>query len=268
MPKTCAFCGAPPPLTVEHLWPSWLRKLLHGDPKTRAPVTQHVFLERPAGRPQTRQQPSLLWCARIVCSRCNGGWMADLDRAVRPFVERIVVGKRTTLSRTDQKQMARWVAKTAMVFTYTTPRRPIPANQRHYLRLQLRPPPSSQAWIGIRSAEEGIAVGGVLSFGLGNRPEPESKTNRAYLVTLGIGYLVIAFFGHDLGFEVPWARPLLEPIWPVSESPIKWPPKYVFGSIDDLANDAELEGHVRDSLASRGVALMRVDAPSMAPPAY
>ncbi|MDX6511221.1 MAG: hypothetical protein QOE36_725, partial [Gaiellaceae bacterium] len=93
-------------------------------------------------------------------------------------------------------------------------------------------------------------------------PEAREESGRAYVVTFGIGHLVGALFGHNLPFEIPWgSREGLEAIWPVAGPTFEWPPKYVIGSVEDLANDPGFERHLTAALASRGITLQRMRFP-------
>jgi hypothetical protein len=264
--ETCVWCGGGP-MTLEHLWADWVAGVLHSKAKKpkkgrrKTPVTPHESRSDLSSE-FTREwrMSSLQQTVRISCKACNNGWIESFDRTGRPVLTPLLrAERRTTLDADEQRIIARWIAKTAMIIVQLSDRRPIPRSQHYYLRTHRRPPPSTQVWIGARTAEEGVWLGHVPSVLLRQHEEAEEES-RAYLVTFGVGHLVCSFFGHDLGFEIPWTNRIgLEQVWPVVEPTIEWPPKCVFGSLEHLANDPSFEQHVEAGLAARGITLERVE---------
>lgn len=111
MKRACAFCGrTDQKITGEHLWPNWIRKLL---PPGRRRVALQLH-----DRPPTEWHKTNDMGARVndVCRPCNTGWMERLERSVRPFLEPMISGKKTTLLSTDQQHsFAVWAQKCAHV---------------------------------------------------------------------------------------------------------------------------------------------------------
>jgi hypothetical protein len=250
--ETCVFCGGSP-LTREHVWPDWIRRLIYGKGK-RGPRSEQLREgSRPGEERKVWHMPALSLQAKIVCEECNQGWMSELEVQTSPVLTPMILGNRVRLDAAAQRLLARWITKTAMVFLRATPRpSAIPPNQYRYLRDHRRPPPSSQAWIGIRTAEEGVAAGKVAAYSFRDRPRGGEELGRAYLVTLGIGHLVGALFGHNLAFEIPWQRPpAFQPVWPVVRRIVEWPPQDLIGPLDDLDDDAGFREYVEDALLER-----------------
>jgi hypothetical protein len=184
--------------------------------------------------------------------------MHDLEKAARPALTEMIMGRRITLDKEGQVIVARWFVKTAMMFALATPRRLVIApNQYRYLFDHRRPPPETQVWLGIRTAAEGVAGGLFQSVLLKDRPDEIGERGRAYALTIGVGHLVGVVFGHNLPFEMPWTRSVgLQQIWPTL-GPVEWPPKYVFGPFENFADDPAFEKHVTTALASRGITIIR-----------
>jgi hypothetical protein len=53
---------------------------------------------------------------RIVCARCNTGWMSDLEKLSKPIIVPLMHGIPSTLTVRDQVIIAKWLCKTAMVY--------------------------------------------------------------------------------------------------------------------------------------------------------
>lgn len=260
------FCGGRP-LTNEHVWPDWIGRLFFGyEPGGRAPLSAHR-VSSSVGSERNRQwtAPSFTTKAKIVCDDCNHGWMSELENAAEPILTPMLQGKRLILDDEAQTIVARWLTKTAMMFQHTTPRRPIPERHFRYLRDHLRPPPSSQVWLGARTAEDGGVISGLQSSRL--RPLPEDQNGpvyNSYLVTIGIAAFIGQVFGHDIPrFDFQWGHEgrfasAVEQIWPAVE-PIKWPPKHIVRSVEDFAKDPGFGRHLVRSFAGQGVEMRIVD---------
>jgi hypothetical protein len=54
--------------------------------------------------------------AKVACADCNNGWMSDLEKAAKRRVPPLVHGLPSSLSRVDCAVLARWAAKTALMF--------------------------------------------------------------------------------------------------------------------------------------------------------
>src|SRR4051794_23390312 len=111
----CAFCGADEKLTKEHLWSRWIRE-------HRPEIGELPHVREGSDQPRevfTTQTFELT--VRAVCADCNGGWMRQLEEAVRPFIAGMIVGRGRDLATGGQTAMATWAVKTALMFQYTHP---------------------------------------------------------------------------------------------------------------------------------------------------
>lgn len=263
MAKTCPFCGRNGPFNSEHVWPDWIGRLVFGYKRgASAPKAPHRRSSSiPSESDATWQAPSFTTTTNAICADCNGGWMSDLEDAAAPVLTPLLLGKRALLNLADQALVSRWVAKTAMTFQLTTPRRPIPPNHYRYLRDHLLPPPSAQVWIGIRTAEDGVVVSGLQSArirvpGGGT----EDAFHSAYLVTVGIALFAAQLSGNDLPrFDFSWGHDgeftnALQPVWPTTD-PVEWPPRQPIRSIQAVGEDVHFQAHLTRSLAAHGVRL-------------
>ena len=53
--------------------------------------------------------------ARVVCARCNNGWMSSLETSASSIVTRLVVEESSVLDISDQATLAHSAAKTALM---------------------------------------------------------------------------------------------------------------------------------------------------------
>ena len=95
--RVCVFCGGSG-LTKEHVWPQWLNALpeVHGpdpQPHVRRPhvvlgMTRDPATGFPVHHPEQRgtEQPPWDLQVRVVCGRCNSGWMAARERRIKPLL--------------------------------------------------------------------------------------------------------------------------------------------------------------------------------------
>ncbi len=56
-----------------------------------------------------------------ICKECNGGWMSDMERTIKPSLTPLIIGTaQSRLSPTIQCRIAAWCYKTALVFDLIT----------------------------------------------------------------------------------------------------------------------------------------------------
>jgi hypothetical protein len=110
--KTCVFCGEQGSLTREHIWPDWLSKmyLRKGDEKHLFGSKTH--LNKDLVRDGTHERPGHLFSLRnrVVCQRCNNGWMSKVESETKPIVVRLISGEKHKLSRDELDVLSFWVA--------------------------------------------------------------------------------------------------------------------------------------------------------------
>ena len=149
MPSFCIFCGGRP-LTREHIWADWFRAYL---PRTlpfyhsgrivlNEDNTQTRGSKKMSGDPKSRK-------LRIVCNKCNNGWMSDLQNATKPILTPLLHHQQITLSEQRQRQLATWVAMTVICAEYLQPASvSIPVTARRWLFTNRTAPDNMRIWIG------------------------------------------------------------------------------------------------------------------------
>jgi hypothetical protein len=176
--------------------------------------------------------PAFSTRARVVCERCNGGWMSRLEVVCKPLLLPLVEDHRRTLDAFVHPPIATWAHKTAMTLAQTMPadtHHPPSALLRQLIDIRL-PPAAGSVWLG-RLADERMAaqfwptrvreldVAGIDAEG--------------YWATLSVGQLVLQTFANTLppsihGSQVnlglgPFADALIR-IWPPQSGFVEWPP--------------------------------------------
>jgi hypothetical protein len=107
----CIFCGAPPPLTDEHVWSQWLAIDVPELGGFGTEITGIVGAPESLRR-QRRKASSLK--PKVVCAACNNGWMSRLQQSAKPYLLPMIRGEECTLDAPGQEIVAAWLTMTAM----------------------------------------------------------------------------------------------------------------------------------------------------------
>lgn len=111
--RKCIFCGVPPPLTREHVIPSWLQKYVGGGEPSEFVGTRTSFIGMPLDE---RRASGGSYTLKSVCGTCNHGWMSQLETrfaALLPRLEADVNPKR--FNKAERASIAKWIIKTGIV---------------------------------------------------------------------------------------------------------------------------------------------------------
>jgi len=114
----CWMCGRAGPLTEEHAFPDWVRKIFARDGNDIALSDQRAGVTR---RSRTWTNSSGEIVVRSVCGPCNNGWMSGLEGRCKPILEPLITGHPARLGPDAQAVLALWAVKTAWVFQSTNP---------------------------------------------------------------------------------------------------------------------------------------------------
>ncbi len=101
------------PVTLEHVWPDWVRRNVFPDEGPR----RHVAAVNDEPIREWTAPPATLK-AKIVCESCNSGWMSDIEKHVAPLLTPMANGEAVKLLAEDQLWIGRWALKTGLVFNY------------------------------------------------------------------------------------------------------------------------------------------------------
>lgn len=223
--RTCIFCGGRP-LTKEHVWPAWLSERFGNRPLT---------IERFAARSEVVRFTTnrLDFRGRVVCARCNNGWMSDMENAVKGIFEAIFEERPFTLGYPGQRAVAAWAMKTAMVMEHTFASGGAAVfyrqNEREALRNEVSLPNNTTVLIGTSAASRFVYAYTVplQAASIAALSTPVAPAN---VITFGLGPLVLQVES-DRWQEVtgrvgwPWPRPATKYgdwIHPMGRA-IEWP---------------------------------------------
>jgi hypothetical protein len=113
--RVCVFCGASN-LTREHVLPNWISKMF------TAKLTATTTIEK-QGQPDKIYKSALLQHkVKVVCAKCNNGWMSQLESDVKSILSRMLfaLDQGTALGAKEQNILAFWAQKTVMILDLST----------------------------------------------------------------------------------------------------------------------------------------------------
>jgi hypothetical protein len=225
MARKCIFCDEIVD-SREHVWPEWVLERL-------PPQKISGFVGRHKNLKFSRE-----FTVGCVCQRrCNGGWMSELERANIPILGEALMDKSMFLDSLQQRTIAAWAVKTAMVLEATIPGTEFTfysASERQNMRSSWSIPERTAVWLG---RYLGVGLGAWQSGLLGHYPDdPGRYPIRAS--TILMGSLVIQVLCGRVPdkhrhptvpispAQGPWNEILVE-AWP-STRQIYWPPVLAF----------------------------------------
>lgn len=241
MQRTCVFCGKPGKLEREHIISDWI-----SDSLKLAGLTPPIKHEMKSG------ERIIVWIGanrlevapKCVCRTCNGGWMSDLEVAVRPVLEPLLYAKERTVSPAEQTLIATWLAVKAVAVRYgLSPPEPLEQSWRRWIYTHREPPPTWYAWLGLYGGPKPASLEHraiTIDTGALQRPVVVPPTPNGLLLTVTIGALLLQIIGINGGYVRHPGPPGLARIWPPPHHVIEWPPFIGHG-------DATLQG-IRESL--------------------
>src|SRR4051794_25178294 len=178
----CARCEISPRLPSPS--PAPHRASARSSPSPPGHACARARSDQPAGtaEPRTSRERVFVQRARVVCKRCNNGWMSDLEGANRRFLEAALHGRGSELHRGRQRALAAWAHKTAIVINaglFRAHRTGMAPEHAHYLREQGQPPDDVGIWVTSVTAEEPawVSSNGLALSSPGQRVSDEDPPN-------------------------------------------------------------------------------------------
>jgi hypothetical protein len=247
MANPCIFCGDDRDrLSDEHVVADWISDLFSAYPTG---IAQLVGSD---GRIRQWDQVPFQQKVKVVCEKCNTGWMASLEREAKPILTPMLLGQRQEVRPRTQKLLALWVVKTALVMEHLQPKaRVIPDSEYRSLYLSRSPLPTHLVWLGHQTVPRdrtGDLLGAVRKQPITHMnadPASEgqilqwvSEGRKMYRMTFRVGNLVAQVFGHDFPISLniegpPQQAQLVRRIWPITGR-FKWPPPRSLDEIGGL----------------------------------
>jgi hypothetical protein len=247
MANACVFCGTTTEkITNEHVFADWISELFGHEPEGAAELIESDGSTRAFPAVPFQQK------VRVVCKPCNEGWMSGLEVAVKDFLAPMLLeGQQTTLSPDEQRALATWSVKTAMMMDHLHPKElVVPVVQFSEFYAAMAPLPGHLVWLGFRERlddkTERPLLGSVLKQSVGEflvTPDAAKETEQwhkegrnVYRVTFMIGHVAFQVFGHNLlthmRVEVPPGAPVLSING--DSQPVTWPPAAPIETIGGL----------------------------------
>jgi hypothetical protein len=223
MPRSCVFCGGSP-VTREHVWPGWFRRIEGIEEK----LPHRVVMEERGEVMDDRewQKKPFELTVRAVCGRCNNGWMAELEEEAKLVMEGMLAGRGRVLHSGAQRTLAKWATKTAMMQDLQWIPRARAIFPGHYLHLyeEGEPAPGTQVWLAAYSAAQ-AAVAGVAALEVGTTANPNPERRNLFVWTFTVGRLAFQVLGTTdpvlAGLEVNWQNARVLRLWPAGPS-VTW----------------------------------------------
>lgn len=227
--RTCVFCRRSAS-SREHLLPQWLQGVLPADEP--GVHSLEIGMVDPSKREWMRRP--FREKTRIVCERCNNGWMSTLEMAAQPILTPAIQGTRCLLTADQQRIAATWAFKTCLVYQASQAERPIaPASHFFDLRRFKRPPRQVSIWMGSHyRARQDPANSGYIQRPLALEEPPADPSLdglMGYLCFLAVGGVSFVVVGHryrspaEISYEGFLAK-ALDQIWPHPSGVLLWPP--------------------------------------------
>ncbi|HZD69827.1 MAG TPA: hypothetical protein VFA45_13250 [Actinomycetes bacterium] len=228
----CAFCHSPE-VTDEHVWPKWISRMFRDQ-------GSGLFMPSPYGRRRLRS----IDITAPVCKTCNHRWLSVLENDVQPVLSRLIRGQEGTLDPDQQRLLATWAVKTALMLDLGGRRPFIPTGFYREFRLRRCPLSSQVVWLGAYRGSRYAAWAShrALHVGISSDEPPNG-----FVSTFTAFRAVFQVAGHFTrgNMHVEDRRLMiaaLARIWPPRAESIDWPPqKLAFGddSLAELAQSIE-----------------------------
>ena len=263
-PGRCVFCldGAVPgnPMTGEHLWSDWMSKaklLPEGGEYIEFKNTfRRQSSESISLFTRTRQGTANTKTIKVVCQRCNSGWMGTLEREARPFLTPLIQGASILLDSRIRRTLAEWVVMKVLIAEHNQysghPADPIfDQAARTTFKGSRAIPDGIRIVIGMQESMKWVtgfhrhATGLGFTSNLPPSPPPITRTKNVQSVTWGMGkFLVHVTAATDpnvFGMFALEQTESLQALWPLTIADITWPPRFFVTDpfIDDLASALE-----------------------------
>jgi len=241
IPATCLFCDSDAD-SREHLFPDWLNDVLgYVHPTLLFSGDREWKADRPASHK-----------LRVVCQRCNNGWMSRIEKNAQPVLTPLILGQGHQIGSDQQAMLARWAYSRAVVgeqLAEWPDDQRIPEGHRLWLPNYNEPPLSVEVFAGTTDGQWWMPVEGQVGnvhfsqtkmIANEDQRDPVFAGDRhlasrvaadplvGYSATILIRHLALQVVGSLVeGASFNYPHPLksyLTRIWPVGAT-IDWPSK-------------------------------------------
>ncbi|MGA6175385.1 hypothetical protein ACPEIF_34700 [Streptomyces sp. NPDC012600] len=219
---SCVFCGGAP-VTKEHVFPQWLNEHLRpGRQRTEQARYGNGAYDK------TRETVGLDFTVKKVCAPCNNGWMSQMEVASRDVLTPLITGQDLSLiSLPQQRQIALWATKTAMMADQTQHTPLLPSHHLRRLRTHRAIPGGTRVWIGGCPQREPLVTSLTVKVDLTNVSAPGSPQPVGFYCPMKIGHLCLYVYFPAVDVVIQHAREFhlsVARIWPRRSSTLPFPP--------------------------------------------
>ncbi|MDA0181471.1 hypothetical protein OJ997_14295 [Solirubrobacter phytolaccae] len=211
--------------------PKWMMHSLHGAGKL-----DHEYTDYGA------DSPTLQWSAvrpdfkaKVVCESCNNGWMSALEVDAQTLVTSLMRGTPQTLRPAEAAVLARWGAKTALMFQALEPlvNRVVPAELYPQFRRSSTLPSTVRVWAGR------VQALGAFQHAFGGKIAHRGRHARMFTSLVAFDRLTLMVMGsRDAGLVQALEIGHLGNAWvevgPLREA-VDWPAHFTFDTTNFMA---------------------------------
>lgn len=171
----------------------------------------------------------LNWKAKVVCDKCNSGWMSQIEeKHAKPVIGDLILGKQVSITKEMAKSIALFAFKTAVVMDHMNPQRTVSFFAREVLdrfRRRLELPCNIRMWMGRFGRFEHGGVFTVYHRGLA----PQDLFIELYTCNYSVGHFFFQVVSERVPTflaisPIPGYEKVAVPFWPWLPEGFCWPP--------------------------------------------
>ncbi|MEU2026153.1 hypothetical protein ABZ565_28960 [Streptomyces sp. NPDC016469] len=165
-----------------------------------------------------------------VCAPCNNGWMSQLEVVSKAALAPLIVGQDLDLeliSLRQQRQIALWATKTAMMADQVQYTPLLPSHQLRRMRTHRAIPGGTRVWIGACQQREPLVTSTTVRVDLTGVGAPGSPQPVGFYCSMKIGHLCLYVYFPAVDVVIQHAREFhlsVARIWPRRSGDLPFPP--------------------------------------------
>lgn len=224
--RFCIFCGLSG-MSKEHFWPDWLKEYVPivKDAKYTASVYSSKGLAAQQLRSSNQRQGHLITKTfRVVCKKCNNGWMSGIENDVKAFLLTGISNTETIVNQQVKEKLALWACVKAVITEHSEPESSLTLAEDRKALISGVLPSYFAVYLGKQSTKTITWLGRhsrVIAFGPRlNPPLPSGIHKNMQSVTFIVGNLVfhvlsVRVEGFILDTDISY--PKMHRLWPPAE---------------------------------------------------